>query len=109
MLFRGILRQWRVPQAVLPSSSVLPARWLVEACLVQPKHETSLTAGFEMGIKDMKVGGQRRIIVPPELGPPTGPSTFFSAKQCEVFDVELQQVKSCQRKQAGMFSTVTCQ
>lgn len=76
---------------------------------MQPKHETSLTAGFEMGIKDMKVGGQRRIIVPPELGPPTGPSTFFSAKQCEVFDVELQQVKSCQRKQAGMFSTVTCQ
>ena len=94
---------------MLPSSSVLPASRFVEVCLAQPEHETPRSAGFEMGIKDMKVGGQRRIIVPPELGPPTGPSTFFSAKQCEVFDVELQQVKSCQRKQAGMFSTVTCQ
>jgi hypothetical protein len=41
-------------------------------------------AGFELGIKGMKVGGKRRVIVPPELGPPVGPSTFFSAKQCEV-------------------------
>jgi len=27
-------------------------------------------AGFEMGIRDMKPGGRRRIIIPPELGPP---------------------------------------
>ncbi|KAI3791424.1 hypothetical protein L2E82_05193 [Cichorium intybus] len=26
--------------------------------------------GFEGGIKDMKPGGKRRIIIPPELGPP---------------------------------------
>ncbi|MEW5300686.1 MAG: hypothetical protein WDW36_003598 [Sanguina aurantia] len=42
-----------------------------------------LIPGFEEGIRSMKAGGKRRIIVPPELGPPTGPATFFSAKQCE--------------------------
>jgi FKBP-type peptidyl-prolyl cis-trans isomerase len=43
----------------------------------------------------MKPGGKRRIVVPPELGPPVGPATFFSAKQYEVFDVELRSVKTC--------------
>lgn len=42
----------------------------------------------------MNVGGRRRIIVPPSLGPPVGPSTFFSAKQFEVFDIELLDVKA---------------
>lgn len=128
--------------------------------------------GFELGIKSMKPGGKRRIVVPPELGPPVrswlvfvlagpaqrctgnwlppcsakprshgwrlgptllshmpanqpppderlakwhcyqgslstaplpccparlqvGPATFFSAKQYEVFDVELRSVKTC--------------
>ena len=36
----------------------------------------------------MHVGGKRRMVVPPELGPPTGPSTFFSAKQCEVHNTK---------------------
>lgn len=45
--------------------------------------------GFEEALKSMRAGGRRRVIVPPELGPPVGPSTFFSAKQFEVFDVEL--------------------
>ena len=37
-----------------------------------------------------------------------GPSTFFSAKQFEVFDVELLAIKSCERTTSGMFSTVAC-
>ena len=55
------------------------------------------------------MGGKRRIVVPPELGPPVGPSTFFSAKQCEVFDVQLRDVKSCRRRQLAMFSDVICE
>jgi hypothetical protein len=43
-----------------------------------------LLAGFELAIRSMREGTKRRVIVPPELGPPVGPSTFFSAKQCEV-------------------------
>ena len=57
----------------------------------------------------MSPGGQRRIVVPPELGPPVGPSTFFSAKQCEVFDVEMFDVKSCRREGVLMFSKVVCE
>ncbi|KAK3010258.1 hypothetical protein RJ639_011589 [Escallonia herrerae] len=35
----------------------------------------NVEAGFEEGIGDMKPGGKRRIIIPPELGPPeSGPS-----------------------------------
>lgn len=65
--------------------------------------------GFEIGIKSMTPGGKRRIIVPPELGPPVGPSTFFSAKQFEVFDVELRSAKTCVRRTVGMFSDVVCE
>ena len=68
-----------------------------------------MRAGFELGIKTMQVGGKRRLVVPPELGPPVGPSTFFSAKQCEVFDVELVGVRSCRRRQIAMFSDVVCE
>lgn len=65
--------------------------------------------GFEEGIKSMRVGGKRRLVVPPELGPPVGPSTFFSARQFEVFDVELLSVSSCERKGFGMVSKVVCE
>ncbi len=76
--------------------------------LTQPADALPPT-GFEQGIKSMRVGGKRRIVVPPELGPPVGPSTFFSAKQCEVFDVELQAVRICTRRQVMMFSDVVCE
>ncbi|KAG2500730.1 hypothetical protein HYH03_001494 [Edaphochlamys debaryana] len=65
--------------------------------------------GFEEGIKTMKAGGKRRFIVPPALGPPVGPSTFFSAKQCEVFDVELIDIRTCTRRQVMMFSDLVCE
>lgn len=66
--------------------------------------------GFEEGLKGMKEGGRRRVVVPPELGPPTGPATFFSAKQWEVFDIELIKIKSCERVQTSfMVSSVVCQ
>nr|VDD10298.1 unnamed protein product [Brassica rapa] len=69
----------------------------------------SAKAGFEMGIRDMKPGGRRRIIIPPELGPPVGPSTFFSSKQFEVFDVELVSIQNCERRTiVGFYSDVTC-
>lgn len=67
-----------------------------------------LVPGFEEGIQDMRPGGKRRIIIPPELGPPVGPSTFFSAKQFEVFDVELLGVQDCQRRTIGFYSDVVC-
>ncbi|XP_010275396.1 PREDICTED: peptidyl-prolyl cis-trans isomerase FKBP20-2, chloroplastic isoform X2 [Nelumbo nucifera] len=68
----------------------------------------SLVPGFEEGIRDMRPGGKRRIIIPPELGPPVGPSTFFSSKQFEVFDVELLSVKDCRRRTIGFYSDVVC-
>lgn len=68
----------------------------------------ALVPGFEDGIKDMKPGGKRRLIIPPELGPPVGPATFFSSKQFEVFDVELLNVKDCQRRTIAFYSDVVC-
>ncbi|CAN8254131.1 unnamed protein product [Cochlearia groenlandica] len=68
----------------------------------------ALVPGFEMGIREMKPGGRRRIIIPPELGPPVGPSTFFSSKQFEVFDVELLSIQNCERRTIGFYSDVTC-
>jgi hypothetical protein len=37
-----------------------------------------------------------------------GPSTFFSSRQFEVFDVELLSVSDCERKSFGMISKVVC-
>ncbi|KAG9452217.1 hypothetical protein H6P81_005121 [Aristolochia fimbriata] len=68
----------------------------------------ALVKGFEEGILDMRPGGKRRLIIPPELGPPVGPSTFFSSKQFEVFDVELLGVQDCQRRTIGFYSDYVC-
>ncbi|CAL1388806.1 unnamed protein product [Linum trigynum] len=69
----------------------------------------ALVPGFEQGIGEMRPGGKRRIIIPPELGPPVGPSTFFSAKQFEVFDVELLSIQDCTRRTIiGFYSDVVC-
>ena len=65
--------------------------------------------GFEVALRRMAVGDRWRLVVPPALGPPVGPSTFFSAKQYEVFDVELLDVRSCVRKSSGMVSTLVCE
>ncbi|KAI4356660.1 hypothetical protein L6164_000665 [Bauhinia variegata] len=69
---------------------------------------SALVPGFEEGIRDMRPGGKRRIIIPPELGPPVGPSTFFSSKQFEVFDVELLSIQNCQRRTIGFYSDFVC-
>ncbi|XP_051148213.1 peptidyl-prolyl cis-trans isomerase FKBP20-2, chloroplastic isoform X2 [Andrographis paniculata] len=68
----------------------------------------ALIPGFEEGIRDMKPGGKRRMVIPPELGPPVGPSTFFSSKQFEVFDVELLSIQNCTRRTIGFYSDVVC-
>ncbi|KGN56374.1 peptidyl-prolyl cis-trans isomerase FKBP20-2, chloroplastic [Cucumis sativus] len=68
----------------------------------------ALVPGFEEGIRGMRPGGKRRMIIPPELGPPVGPSTFFSSKQFEVFDVELLSVQDCQRRTIGFYSDIVC-
>ncbi|CAL2240967.1 unnamed protein product [Prunus armeniaca] len=70
----------------------------------------ALVPGFEEGIRDMKPGGKRRIIIPPELGPPVGPSTFFSSKQFEVFDVELLSIQNCRRRTVlAFYSDFVCE
>ncbi|CAA0842733.1 Peptidyl-prolyl cis-trans isomerase FKBP20-2-chloroplastic [Striga hermonthica] len=68
----------------------------------------ALIPGFEEGLRDMKPGGKRRLIIPPELGPPVGPSTFFSSKQFEVFDVEMLSIQDCTRRTIGFYSDVVC-
>lgn len=68
----------------------------------------AMIPGFEEGLRTMKPGGKRRLIIPPELGPPVGPSTFFSAKQFEVFDVELIAAKDCTRRTIGFYSDFVC-
>eukprot|EP00747_Dinoflagellata_sp_TGD_P186528 gnl/TRDRNA2_/TRDRNA2_43591_c0_seq1.p1 gnl/TRDRNA2_/TRDRNA2_43591_c0~~gnl/TRDRNA2_/TRDRNA2_43591_c0_seq1.p1 ORF type:complete len:311 (+),score=47.20 gnl/TRDRNA2_/TRDRNA2_43591_c0_seq1:47-979(+) len=69
----------------------------------------TMIPGVESALKGMKPGGKRRAIVPPDLGPPTGPSTFFSAKQYEVFDLELKTIKQCKEKQILLVRRTVCE
>mmetsp|Transcript_1074 Transcript_1074/g.1852 ORF Transcript_1074/g.1852 Transcript_1074/m.1852 type:complete len:313 (-) Transcript_1074:73-1011(-) len=68
----------------------------------------TIVPGVEIALKQMSVGEKWRIIVSPDLGPPTGPSTFFSAKQFETFDIELKDFKTCTSKQTAFVTTEEC-
>ncbi|MCE3050125.1 hypothetical protein HAX54_046506 [Datura stramonium] len=47
----------------------------------------ALVPGFEEGIRDMRPGGKRRIIIPPELGPPV--SVLKSPPQLDSFTISI--------------------
>jgi hypothetical protein len=52
--------------------------------------ELAACLGCALSLSVCKIFESSRVlVVPPALGPPVGPSTFFSAKQCEVSTVEL--------------------
>jgi FKBP-type peptidyl-prolyl cis-trans isomerase len=70
---------------------------------------STLIPGLDIAIKSMTPGEQRRVVVPPDLGPPVGPSTFFSAKQWEVFDIALRSIKKCERKSVVFTSIIQCE
>uniref|UniRef100_A0A7R9Y405 peptidylprolyl isomerase n=1 Tax=Prasinoderma coloniale TaxID=156133 RepID=A0A7R9Y405_9VIRI len=68
-----------------------------------------LIPGVEEGMLGMRVGGRRRIVCPPELGPPVGPQTFFMSRQYEVFDVKLLEVHTCTEKQVLFTKRSVCE
>jgi len=52
----------------------------------------SVIAGFERGIVGMRVGGLRRVTIPPELGYGATARTGIPANSTLVFEIELLQV-----------------
>jgi FKBP-type peptidyl-prolyl cis-trans isomerase len=48
--------------------------------------------GFEMGITGMRVGGQRRIVVPPDLGYGAAGTTGIPPNSTLIFEMELVSV-----------------
>lgn len=53
----------------------------------------TLIKGFEQGVVGMKVGGQRRLIIPPELGYGSNAQNGIPANATLVFDVTLTSVQ----------------
>lgn len=51
-------------------------------------------AGFEEGMRDMRPGGKRRIIIPPELGPPV---SYIGLRQDLIFFSFFMLLLSCFR------------
>jgi FKBP-type peptidyl-prolyl cis-trans isomerase len=50
--------------------------------------------GFDMGVSGMKVGGSRKVTIPPEYGyGERGAGTVIPANQTLVFEIELLSVK----------------
>jgi FKBP-type peptidyl-prolyl cis-trans isomerase FkpA len=54
---------------------------------------TGVITGFSQGVLGMKVGGQRRVIIPPDLGYGNNPPSGIPANATLVFDITLTSVQ----------------
>jgi FKBP-type peptidyl-prolyl cis-trans isomerase FkpA len=54
---------------------------------------TGVIQGFSQGVLGMKVGGQRRVIVPPELAYGSNPPSGIPANATLIFDITLNSVQ----------------
>ena len=54
---------------------------------------TGVIQGFSQGVLGMKVGGQRRVIIPPELAYGSNPPSGVPANATLIFDITLNSVQ----------------
>ena len=54
---------------------------------------TGVIQGFSQGVLGMKVGGQRRVIIPPELAYGSNPPSGIPANATLIFDITLNSVQ----------------